>query len=417
MQESHFAQVPGGLQCRTCGAKFERVSISQSVALRHFQSHNHLEKMQAAAVLLNNNEDKIPALATLTDKISALAMLTDKISALATLTDKISALATLTDKISALTTLTDKISALAMLTDKISALATLTDKISALATLMDKILALAMLMDKILALAIMMDKTLALATLNCCTLKVGDTDLDTTEVTGTGNLDADNTQTGYAADTDNHEADDTDNHEADDTDNHEADNTDTDTSNAAVWDTDLPSSDNGSDFIMSSQVLSEDDPCDIEASDFEVDPVHESMPDEGWDFPVNTKKFKNGPHLPFNSELEFRVMSLFSAVGSANFSRDQQLGVLKAYEHVPDSPTLGKLCSLSADLRALLNVSPNLYKIGDKPVYYIPIQQTIRLAFANPVIRNQLHTLPMLQKISSELYHSSKWFEEIPTPM
>ncbi|TPX44969.1 hypothetical protein CcCBS67573_g10386 [Chytriomyces confervae] len=294
--------------------------------------------------------------------------------------------------------------------------------------------------------------------------KQGDTDLDTTEVTGTGNHDADNTHTGYAADTDNHEADDADNHEADDADNHEADdtddtdnheaddtddadnheaddtddadnheaddtddaddadnheadNTDTDTSNAAVWDTDLPSSDNVSDFIMSSQVLSEDDPSDIEASDFEVDPVPEGMPDKGWDFSVNAKKFKNGPHLPFNSELEFRVMSLFSAVGSAKFSRDQQLGVLKAYEHVPDSPTLGRLRSLSADLRALLNVSPNLYKIGDKPVYYIPIQQTIRLAFANPVIRNQLHTLPTLQKISSELYHSSKWFEEIPTPM
>ncbi|KAJ3382866.1 hypothetical protein HDU80_001440 [Chytriomyces hyalinus] len=225
----------------------------------------------------------------------------------------------------------------------------------------------------------------------------------------------DDTDNHEADDTDNHEAEDTDNHEAEDTDNHEAD--DPDTSNAAVWDTDLPSSNNGSNFIMSSQVLSEDDPSDIETSDFEVDPVHESMPDEGWNFPVNTKKFKNGPHLPVNSELEFRAMSLFSAEGSAKFSRDQQLGVLKAYKHVPDSPTLGRLHSLSADLRALLNVSPNFYKIGDRPVYYIPIQQTIRLGFSNPIIRNQLHTVPTLQKISLELYHSSKWFKEIPTPM
>ncbi|KAJ3381514.1 hypothetical protein HDU80_001815, partial [Chytriomyces hyalinus] len=172
-----------------------------------------------------------------------------------------------------------------------------------------------------------------------------------------------------------------------------------------------------SDFSMSSQVLSEDDPSDIEASDFEVDPVPEATPDEGWDFMVDTSKFTKGNHFPFKSNLEFKLLSLFSGVGAAKFSRNQQAGVLNTYSNVPGTPTLGRMRSLSADIRALLNISPKLYHIGDKQVYYIPIQQTIRLAFANPRIRSQLHTLPMLQKMSSELYHSGKWFEEIPTPM
>ncbi|KAJ3382315.1 hypothetical protein HDU80_001562, partial [Chytriomyces hyalinus] len=194
------------------------------------------------------------------------------------------------------------------------------------------------------------------------------------------------------------------------------DGSSTDIGKVALWDDNLPSSDDDSDFSMSSHIFSEDPHSDIECSDFEVDPVPESKPDEGWDFSVDTNKFKNGTHCPFNSELEFRLMSLFSGVGSAAFSRNQQAGVLTTYND-PDAPTLGRLRSLSTDIRALLNFSPKLFHIGDTHVYYIPIQQTIRLAFANPRIRSQLHTMPMLQEISSELYHSSKWVEEIPTPM
>ncbi|KAJ3242554.1 hypothetical protein HDU77_010733 [Chytriomyces hyalinus] len=220
-------------------------------------------------------------------------------------------------------------------------------------------------------------------------------------------------------DSDDTHADNThaDNTHADNTHASDRDATHRNTTNVAeTGNTDADDTDD-SDFSMSSQVLSEDDPSDIEASDFEVDPVPEARPDEGWDFMVDTSKFTKGNHFPFKSNLEFKLLSLFSGVGATKFSRNQQAGVLNTYSNVPGTPTLGRMRSLSADIRALLNISPKLYDIGDKHVYYIPIQQTIRLAFANPRIRSQLHTLPSLQKISSELYHSGKWFEEIPTPM
>ncbi|KAJ3229808.1 hypothetical protein HDU78_008820, partial [Chytriomyces hyalinus] len=80
---------------------------------------------------------------------------------------------------------------------------------------------------------------------------------------------------------------------------------------AVTGDADASDSDD-SDFSMSNHVFSEDDSSDIEASDFEVDPVPDGTPDKGWDFTVNSKKFKNVPNLPFNSDLEFKLLSLFS---------------------------------------------------------------------------------------------------------
>ncbi|KAJ3282909.1 hypothetical protein HDU79_009557 [Rhizoclosmatium sp. JEL0117] len=45
------------------------------------------------------------------------------------------------------------------------------------------------------------------------------------------------------------------------------------------------------------------------------------------------------------------------------------------------------------------------------------MQSVIRLAFANPRIRENLHVLPVMSDSVSELFHSNKWIDKHPTPM
>ncbi|KAJ3382985.1 hypothetical protein HDU80_001363, partial [Chytriomyces hyalinus] len=184
-----------------------------------------------------------------------------------------------------------------------------------------------------------------------------------------------------------------------------------------IWDNDLPSSDNDSDFSLRTHVLSEEEPSNADDSDLEEDPEPDAKADEGWEFTVSSDKFMKGTHAPFKSNVEFRLLSLFTTLGAGRFSRSQQSDILDVYDDILGTLTLGRLRSLSSDIRELLNVSPSLIEIGTKQVHYIPIQKTIRLAFANPLICSQLHTLPTLHAITSELFHASKWIDEIATPM
>ncbi|KAJ3390332.1 hypothetical protein HDU80_011304 [Chytriomyces hyalinus] len=281
IQDVHFTQVHRGLQCRSCGAKFQRVSIPPSIGQCHFESRNHKEKTEAAAKELNDYQD-------------ARELVQDAV------THNQDAVSHNQDAVGH----NHNQDAVAQNQD-----ADVDSHMEAAAFVLND--------------------------------KQDGTDLV---------------------------IDDMHNNEA------SVDATDTDTSDAGDTDAGDRATTN-----VAAHELSEEDHSDIEASNFEVDPVPEGKRGKGWDFTINTSKFKKGIYFPFKSKQELELLLLFSGLGASKFSRNQQAGVLNIFNDVPGVPTLGRLRSLSTDMRALLNVSPKLYHIGDKRVYYIPIQQTISL--------------------------------------
>ncbi|KAJ3244896.1 hypothetical protein HDU77_009682 [Chytriomyces hyalinus] len=344
LNEEDFG-VHGGLQCHSCGAKFQIVSIPPSIGQRHFESRNHKEKTEAAAKELNDFQDARELVQdAVTHNQDAVGQYYDAVAhnqdAVAHNQDA-DAVAHNQDA------LAHNQDAVNQYQDAVNQYqdALNTEGWDAESWDVDSHMEAAVI--------VLNDKQ------DGTDLVIDDTH------NNEASIDAAHTDISDAGDTD------------------AADRATTDV--AAIGDVDASNTDD-SDFSMSSDDFSEEDPSDIEESDLEVDPVPEVQE----------------IHFPFKSKLEFSLLLLFSGLGASKFS-----GV----------PTLGRLRSLSANIRALLNISPKLYHIGDKRVYYIPIQQTIHLAFANPCIWIQLHTLPTLQNISSELYYSTKWFEEIPTPM
>ncbi|KAI9327614.1 hypothetical protein BDR26DRAFT_952563 [Obelidium mucronatum] len=175
-----------------------------------------------------------------------------------------------------------------------------------------------------------------------------------------------------------------------------------------------PKDDSPSGEDFPDQILSEDDEEDLIGLDLDQEAVVKST------FPVVSqapKSFRNGFYAPFQSQLEFRLMVLFSQVGSGTISRELEYQILSTFQLVCDPPAHGRIRALRQDLRLLLGTSPRMCEVSGKGLWYIPISKTIQLAFANPRIRRHLRCLPELSDSISELYHSQKWIDNIPTPM
>ncbi|KAJ3081758.1 hypothetical protein HDU99_004765, partial [Rhizoclosmatium hyalinum] len=141
-----------------------------------------------------------------------------------------------------------------------------------------------------------------------------------------------------------------------------------------------------------------------------------SLIDTSWDA-AKSKSFRHGKFAPFNSDLEYSLTCLFGNIGVGSFSRKQEEAVLRAFSATCTTPSHSRLVAIRKDLRSLLNIFPVQKTILGKSIHYIPIQTSIRLAFANPKIRKSLHVYPRKSDTIAELYETEKWIFEIPSPM